>query len=141
MPTVKERPVEGFAHCNNARCPGNAQQPVEAVEVTTEFMYRDNGANAPGVEKSVVELRFADDSVRLCPHCGRSREVTDTPRVVYDNLSGLDPMGLLGVPQFDPKAQAEARQRPLVDEERAALERQLAEAQKQLAELAKAKAA
>lgn len=109
MPTVKETPVKGYAHCSDSRCPGSNQERVDAVKVTTEHTYIENGGDLPFVEKSFEHFRFADEGVRPCPGCGRGREVTGQQRPSYANLSGFDQRGLLGVTAFNPAAPADPR--------------------------------
>lgn len=102
MPTVKETPVKGYAHCSDARCPGSNQERVDAVKVVTEHTFLENGGDLPFVEKSFEHFRFADEDARVCPGCGRSREVTAQQRPSYAPLSGFDQRGLLGVTAFTP---------------------------------------
>ena len=100
MPRFNETVIRGFAHCRNSRCPGNAQQEVDAVRVETEYTFGDHGGDGvftSMVESSVVEHRFADPEEAPCPACGEGREVTDKARPSYLPLSGKDPMGLLGM--------------------------------------------
>lgn len=133
MPTVTEQEVEGYAHCVQARCPGNTQQRVKAFRRETSRTYREMGGDSPGVETSWVALVFADADESGCPHCGRHRELTDQPRKSYAPLSGHDPMGLLGAPQFNAAKQQELRSQPLADPEREALTAQNEALQEQLA--------
>lgn len=126
MPRVTEQPVRAFAHCVNPRCPGYAQAEVDALERTTAFTYAERGGDMPGVETSTVNLAFADESDCACPHCGANRDLSDKPRVRYQNLSGHAQDGLLhmqGVP---------AHAAPDV----ASLQAQIAELQAQLGEAA-----
>jgi hypothetical protein len=129
MPTVTETPVErAFAHCPQPRCPGNAQEPVEAVKRETAHTYRERGGDGPGIESSWVTLAFAHEADVACPHCGHARDVADQQRKTYAALSGHDPMGLLGAPRFDAKKQNEVRQELQsqgVDPEKVALEQQV----------------
>lgn len=107
MPTVKETPVKGYAHCPDSRCPGSNQERVAAVKVTTEHTYAENGGDLPFVEKSFEHYRFADDDARVCAACGRGREVTGQQRPSYAPLSGFDQQGLLGAKAFNPAAGAQ----------------------------------
>lgn len=113
MPTVTETPGRGFAHCINAHCSGNNQQEVPAVRVVTEMRFRDRDPSTPfpGVENSHETLRFASEEDRVCPACGRPREVSDQRRPVYQPLSaglsgapptGFDQDALLHVEKFNP---------------------------------------
>jgi len=88
--------VQGWAHCRHGLCPGYMQEQVEAVRVETEFTFRDMGGkgSVPGVERSTVELLWADPDQAACPACGTPREITDQERPVYE-MSGYDPMGLV----------------------------------------------
>jgi hypothetical protein len=114
MPTITEKPVEAYAHCNNALCPGYGQEKVKAVEEVTEWTFVDNGGDIPGVERSRSLLKFASDDDISCGTCGRERELSKDPRRNYENLSGFDPMGLINgkVPGFNPavvNTEADAR--------------------------------
>lgn len=97
MPRTTTREIDAYAHCPNARCAGYTQQPVKALEDTVEFTYVDGGGDMPGVEKSQVYLRFADEKEMPCPAegCNLLREVTAQQRKAYQPLSGHDPQGLL----------------------------------------------
>lgn len=99
---VTETPIDGYAHCTNARCPGYQQVEVPLVRTVTEHRYVDSGGDMPGIEKSFVRFRFANDADRHCPHCSTKdkkihRDCGDEPRPSYDPLSGKDPMGLLSI--------------------------------------------
>jgi hypothetical protein len=83
-------------------CPGYGQESVEAVRVLTEYLYRDNGGDLPGVERSNADLRWADAGDAPCRSCSMPRELSEHPRPSYQPLSGYDPMGLLHGPAFDP---------------------------------------
>jgi hypothetical protein len=107
MPTVQEAPTVAFAHCRDARCPGYAQEEVDAVREETSWTYGERGGDGVFthmVEDSSITFRFADDSSVPCPVCASAREVTGSHRPQYQPLSGHDPMGLLSVPRFDPAA-------------------------------------
>ena len=131
MPTVTETPVEAaWAHCTQPRCPGNNQQQVPAVRRETAHTYRERGGDGPGVESSWVSVAFADEGDVACPSCGRAREVSEQRRQTYAALSGHDPMGLLGAPQFDARKQDELRfeiESKGSDPEKVALEQQVAD--------------
>jgi hypothetical protein len=99
MPTTQETPIEGYAHCLNARCPGYAQEKVPAIRRETSYTWGDLGGDAdfPGFERSAVSFHFADEEQSPCPSCAGAREVTPDPRTAYQNLSGHDPNGLLKI--------------------------------------------
>ena len=84
-----------FAHCANPRCDGHTQTEVPAVKDTVEHTYIDSGGDMPGVEKSQVHYRFANDDDASCPVCDGPRDLTDQRRVRYENLSGKAQDGLL----------------------------------------------
>lgn len=94
MPTATETPVQGLAHCQDARCMGYEQEPVQAIQTITEVTYLDNGGDMPGIEQSFHDLRFVDENDVECVHCGKPRVVTSQQRPEYPNVSGHDPMGL-----------------------------------------------
>lgn len=125
MPTVTEQDKTGYAFCSQARCPGNSQQKVPAVYRVTERTYREMGGDSPGIEASWQTVLFKNEDDANCAHCGRRREITDQPRVTYENLSGQNPMGLLGAPQFDPKKQAELQASPVTNAEREQFQAQI----------------
>lgn len=127
MPSTTEAPFTGYAHCNSPRCPGHNQEKVEGVRVETFHTFVERGGDLPGIESSQVSLRFADEDVRACPHCGRNREITDQTRKRYAPLSGHSQDGLLGAPPFDPAKLQEQRQKPMTNEEREQMEAQLRE--------------
>lgn len=135
MPTVTETEIDGYAHCAIVRCPGNTQEKVKAVRRETGHTYRERGGTSPGVESSFVTLHFVDEGQRPCPHCGKAREVSAEARRTYAPLSGHDPMGLLGVPQFNAAKQVELASKPMADPEREALLKQNAELMERLAAL------
>lgn len=104
MSTATEITIAGYGHCPDARCPGYAQTEAELVRTTVEktFLELGGAGSVPGVETSHEYLRFADADDATCEDCGKQREPALEQRVVYNNLSGKDPMGLLGGPRFDP---------------------------------------
>lgn len=104
MSVATEVTIAGFGHCPDARCPGYAQSPAELVRTTVETTFLENGGagSVPGVETSHEYLRFAHTDDGTCGECGKQREAALEERVVYNNLSGKDPMGLLGGLRFDP---------------------------------------
>lgn len=124
MPSVKEEPFQGFAHCTSPRCEGHNQQEVGGIRTETSFSFVENGGDLPGIERSHVYLRFASEEDRPCPHCGRIRDLSEQHRKQYAPASGHDPNGLLQIGRFDPVKQVQVRQAPLADPEREALEAQ-----------------
>jgi hypothetical protein len=102
MPTQTVTPVRGYAHCVVPRCPGTYEQEVDALKVTTSWSFIERGGDIPGEENSQDAARFADEADAVCEHCDGHREVSLSPRPQYQPLSGHDPMGLLGMPQYDP---------------------------------------
>lgn len=110
MPLVIEAPVRGYAHCRDARCPGYAQEEVDAVREESSFTFGELGGDGVFthlIERSTIVYRLADDEQRACPVCSQPREVTGSHRPQYQPLSGHDPMGLLTVPKFDAGKQHE----------------------------------
>jgi hypothetical protein len=101
MPTTIDAALNGYAHCLNARCPGYAQEPVQALRRETSYTYAElNGTaegSVPGFERSQVSFVFADEDDAACPHCEGPREIAPQPRTTYQNLSGHDPNGLLNL--------------------------------------------
>lgn len=98
MPTPVETPVRAYAHCTNSRCPGNAQQPVDAVMVETFYSFQDTGGDGMFAhpERSTTRLRFADDEESKCEQCGANRDLSAEPRMQLDD-SGYDRMALLDI--------------------------------------------
>jgi hypothetical protein len=47
--------VRAFAHCIQVRCPGYAQEEVDAVRTETEYTYADGGGDQQGVWANAVE--------------------------------------------------------------------------------------
>lgn len=134
MPIITEEPTRAFAHCRNARCPGYAQEEIDAIKEETAFTFGDLGGDGVFThmtERSTVGFRFADPDDGPCPGCHEVREVTGTPRPAYQPLSGKDPMGLLHAQPFNPS-------QPVPDRT-SELEGQIAEMREQMAELLKGK--
>jgi hypothetical protein len=107
MATFTQAPVLAYAHCRDARCPGYAQQQIDAIREEASYTFGDGDRLGAGVlqntiERSHVEYHAADDADVPCPACGASREVTGTPRPQYVNESGHDPMGLLALQPDQP---------------------------------------
>jgi hypothetical protein len=98
MPTVMNaQEVTAFAHCGRPTCDGYDQQPVPAKREEIGYTYLESGGDLPHIEKSSIQLTFADPDDMPCPHCGRQRELTADLRAEYQNLSGYDPEGLVGI--------------------------------------------
>jgi uncharacterized Zn finger protein (UPF0148 family) len=93
--------VDGYAWCTRkwrdedgdemGFCEGNAQRPVRLVREEVEWTFLDNGGDHPGVERSAVYFRFADEGDIPCPVCGETRSCSDQARLTYDNASGQSP--------------------------------------------------
>lgn len=120
MSRVRETEVTAYAHCGDPHCAGSRQEEVDAIHVETEVTYMEKGGDAPGVENSHVHYRLVDPEKRLCPGCGKTRELTGEPRKVYQPLSGHSPEGLLKFGAFDPSKRVDPN-----DERVAALEAQV----------------
>lgn len=105
---ISSNTVTAYAHCTRPLCDGASQQPVQALREETGVTYAEQGGDLGFVDKSFVTLRFDDDDDAACPHCGRPRELTEQARVQYQNLSGVDPDGLVGI-----KYGAQTRNSPL----------------------------
>jgi hypothetical protein len=96
MAHVTEALVRAYAHCPDARCPGNKQEPADGVLRHTDVLYTDSDPNGiPGVEKSYDNIAFADEDTAPCPHCDTYREITQQKRPQYENRSGQDPRELI----------------------------------------------
>jgi hypothetical protein len=137
MPTVTETMVDGYAHCNDGRCPGNKQDPVKVVQTVTEFSYFDLGGDVPGIERSVDSIRFADIADAQCVHCGEPRACADQKRPIYPNVSGIPQDRLLNsgrdterlheLQLSDARREAEmAQMRALMERQNATIERLMA---------------
>jgi hypothetical protein len=124
MPQVTEKPRQVFLHCPNPVCPGMVQETVDGFEVETAFLFTDNGGDLPFVERSTSRGMVPAEFDTACRHCGANREISLTPRPNYQPLSGADPMGLVGAPQYDPH-------RPILEDNP-----ELVELRKQVAALA-----
>lgn len=126
MPTVTPTPIVAFAHCPHPWCEGGQQEQVDAVRVETAVSFAETGGSGsiPGIENSYVVLTYADESVAACPGCGTRRELSDTARPQYDNLSGFaqDYLANQNAKRFDP-----ARQHAVQDERVHELEAQVAD--------------
>lgn len=136
MPIVTEDPTRAYAHCRNARCPGYAQEEINAVREETAFTFGDLGGDGVFThmtERSTVGFRFADPVDGPCPGCGEVREVTGDPRPTYQPLSGKDPMGLLHAQPYNPSQVVPA------EDKTAELQAEVAAMREQMAELLKGK--
>ena len=89
MATVTETLIDAWAHCSDARCPGNKQKAVKAIKSVTEYSYFDLGGDIPGIERSSELVRFNDLADAQCEHCGEPRLVADQVRPIYANVSGI----------------------------------------------------
>lgn len=98
--TEDETPV--YVHCVDARCPGVYEEQVPGIRVETGYTFKANGGDIPGIERSMVTARVADEQDATCPVCSGHRDVSLTPRKKYDPLSGKDPNGLLSIGGYDP---------------------------------------
>lgn len=108
-PRIHVTEVDGFAHCRDALCAGNAQEPVRAVVTLTEWTIASRGGKgvlANVVENSTEDVQFADAADSACSVCGKSREVVLKERPTYQRLSGFPQDGLIQLQQrgiqFDP---------------------------------------
>lgn len=133
MPTQDIAKVRLYAHCRNALCAGYAQQEIEGVRIRTDYAYRDNGGDIPGVERSCVDLLWGDPEDRegntakmACPFCQQRRELSETVRPSYQPMSGHDPMGLVngGVKAYNASAPPNTERDAEVAELRAQVARQ-----------------
>lgn len=88
MPNTTVTPVSGFAHCVDSFCPGNAQEPVDAIHEEVFFRFTELGGDASGFERSQVHYRFADEQDAVCKTCGGPREVSPTKRPRYETSVG-----------------------------------------------------
>lgn len=138
MPTVTERTIDGLASCHDGRCLGYKQQPVKAIETTTEFSYFDLGGDIPGIERSTMTIRFADLADAQCEVCGEPRLVSDQVRPIYPNVSGIPQDRLLTVHSDSERVRdlqlADARRDAEMANMRATMERQSALIERLVAE-------
>ena len=128
---VTEAPVRAYAHCVNSRCPGNKQEPVDAIAVETIYSFQDTGGDGTFAhpERTNMRLRFADPDQDRCEHCGKNRDLSETPRMQLDD-SGYDRMALLDIePDMrDPESFKKGGAHVVIDDARtAALETENAE--------------
>ncbi len=129
-PNIRETPVPAFAHCNDARCPGYGQQPVQGVLTVVEHTVASRGGD--GIFAGVVEntneyLRFENPADIACGACGKDRMVTQQERPVIPMITGHPQDGLLGGLKFDPNITNSP-----ADQQHAA---EMAEMRKQMAEM------
>lgn len=106
MPVITETTIDAWANCNDARCGGHRQQPVQAVRTVVEYTFIDLGGDLPGVERSATQLRFADVTDAQCPVCGEPRMVADQVRPIYANVSGQPQDALLAVGRQSERVQS-----------------------------------
>lgn len=111
MPSTTQTPVRAYAHCVQSRCPGNAQEGVDALAVETFYSFQDTGGDGMFAhpERSTLALRFADVDESKCQYCGSNRDLSSEPRLQLDD-SGYDRMALLDIApeeRYDPKTQAD----------------------------------
>lgn len=143
MPTITQKPVQGYAHCPDSLCPGNEQAPVQAILEQSDRTYKEwsDGSGLPpmpGVENTTYRLRFLNDGQEdrpdetACEHCGRMLELSDQQRPVYPVLvSALgavdtDQRLLLKLAQLD-KIKAPGQDGGSQSDEVAELRREIAE--------------
>lgn len=132
MPTITKENVQGYAHCRDSLCEGNAQDPVSGVRERSDTTYAEVGGDMPGIEKTVFRLEFADAGDVPCPVCGVDREIADQVRPVYPSMvsafspNNTDQRFLLQL-QRAGKIVAPGEQAAGASEEVAELRRELAE--------------
>lgn len=85
MSISTETPVQAYAHCQDATCPGYTQQPVDGILNVTTHTFLDGGGDlGPFVERSMEYLRFADEHAdATCDVCGGPRGISQQERPVY----------------------------------------------------------
>lgn len=96
--------VQAYAHCPRPMCEGAEQMEIEAIREEIGTTYQESGGDLPFIEKSTVHLTFADPKLAECPICGHPRDISLQSRVEYQNLSGHDPNGLIGI-KYGPQSQ------------------------------------
>jgi hypothetical protein len=120
MPSAVELPIRAYAHCVNSRCPGNKQQPVDAIVTETSYFYSEVGGDGMfgHPERSMRHLRFADPEQSHC-ECGANRDLSETPRIQLDD-SGHDPGALLDIaPEMrDPEGFRKGSGHTVIDDSR-----------------------
>lgn len=104
-PNISESVVDGWAHCEDARCQGYGQQPVKVIRELVERTIGSRGGD--GIFVNVVEntneyLRFSDEGDVACPHCHKDRAVTLQSRPTYPPITGFPQDGLLQSGPYDP---------------------------------------
>lgn len=132
---VEEKPVQLYKHCRNPRCAGNQQVAIDGVRVETQWMFKDNGGDFPGVERSMTTFRAADVEDCDCGECGKPCEVTDQARPQYAPESGHDPLYLA---RADAKPFSAQRQQEVQNTRVTELEGELSEIRGQMAALIEA---
>jgi hypothetical protein len=139
---ITETTIDGFAHCEDALCPGNHQAPVQVIATLVEQSGADkeagqdpswgtrSGALAKLVENSWTEYRFANEADRVCPACGRDRVCTEQKRPTYASTSGQRQDARLLISKYGSIEMGER----IEAEERARKAEELAEATEQAVE-------
>lgn len=91
MSVSTETPIEALAFCLSSACPGNVQEPCDAVLNVVSYTYGDAGSTdgfSPHTERSVEHVRFADETDMACSVCGGRREISRQERPVYPKAGG-----------------------------------------------------
>lgn len=103
-PNIREETVDAYAHCNDPRCGGYGQQPVQGTLTVVEHTIASRGGDsifANLVENTNEYLRFQDPADILCGSCGKDRMITRQERPVIPMITGFPQDGLLGGLKFD----------------------------------------
>jgi hypothetical protein len=109
MPTITENTVPVWVFCPSGGCEGYECQEMEGLaREVSRSAFEEAGPqtlNGNAVASSVFqffvpsgevdELGHACAAELECEHCGRTLQVSPTPRPEYTNSSGQDPMTLL----------------------------------------------
>ena len=107
MPRYREEPVELYAYCPDAMCPGNTPTKVVGIKQIVTHTYNDaagldvnsrtvENPMGPYEERSFEYLRVANPDDALCPACeSRTRELSMTDRPKYESRHGFDQGALL----------------------------------------------
>lgn len=88
MPTSTQELVQGYAHCTDSRCPGNAQEPVDLTKTVTATTYLELGGDLPHVERTHERVWFADEAAATCGVCSGPREPSEQKRPEYQMVHG-----------------------------------------------------
>ena len=140
MPTITENTVPVWTFCPDGGCPGyETQETVGIAREIARSAFEEAGpgtVNGNSVASSFFqflvpsgetdEYGHAIAAELECEHCGRSLQVSPTPRPEYANVSNQDPMALL-------HRRKEAERSVERDSEVAALKAQLEAQQAQMA--------